>query len=133
MLSDLIAKLEAASEGSRELDEDLHNAIRPTMEEWTKMAGVDDDAYFYWVFRPRYTTSVDAAISLAGKMLPGRGHGYLPGFFPPHPFAGIIGADLGTVDLKTATICGGPTPALALCLAVLKAMESRKALDGGGT
>lgn len=74
---------------------------------------------------PRLTASLDAAIALCERVLPGRGYGFLPGWTKDGAFAGVICADSGPVDLLAATIAPGPTPALALLLATLKALESQ--------
>lgn len=74
---------------------------------------------------PYFTASVDAVLSLIQQVLPDTGCGFLPGWTAGHPFAGAI-TPRGerTINLMTATIVGGPTPALALLLALLTALTS---------
>lgn len=78
---------------------------------------------------PRYTASIDAVVALIERELPGYGHGYLPLFYKEKPFAGVIGADGASIDLLTATIVGGETPALALLSTFLRALD---AIANGG-
>lgn len=73
---------------------------------------------------PRYTASVDAAIALAERVLPGCKVGLLPNFYKDFPYAGVIVEAGKPVDLVDATIEGGATPAIAICIALLRAKEA---------
>ena len=102
-MSDLIAKLEAASEGSRELD---------TLVCEVKGA-CPDGVRFCPGLCPSYTTSLDAALTLVPE-------GYRYRFWAHH--TGVSGASVfphGGGTLSRAH--DAPTPALALCIAALKA------------
>ncbi|WP_374453776.1 hypothetical protein [Phenylobacterium sp.] len=76
-LAQMIAKLEAASEGSRELDVDIAIASG----EWTPPYGAERDAdrpdvwrrsgVNYWAQYAAYTTSLDAIVALIARKLPG--------------------------------------------------------------
>lgn len=102
--SELMARLEGASEGSRELDISL--AL-----ETTHVYGFDSereiDAY------PHPTTSIDDALTLAERVLPGWD------FIVGRTNGGLtIHAQVGPGEMQF-----GNTPALALCIAVLRAKE----------
>ena len=128
-LSDLIAKLEAATEGSRELDAAIDVSIRPRVD-------IEDGESLEF---PLYTTSIDAALTLVPKN--GRlstlgqwdDNGSPSGWFccilrwsreiggwQELEFSiGIPERDATEVPPLAAT------PALALCIAALKAREAR--------
>lgn len=97
-MKDLIAKLESATEGSRELDRAIHSHIR----------GVEEFLLSTW---PAYTTSLDAALTLVPE-------GW-------HWNVGDVGlAWVGTHESATKIVRhdgDAHTPALALCIAALKA------------
>jgi len=112
----LIKKLEAATEGSRELDAEVAVA-----------AGLDKDTmcsmYLDWVRLnnanminghpgPHYTTSIDAALTLVPE---GVAHWMIRS---PKPWAKIW---LHYDNTDNETYGDGATPALALCIAALKA------------
>lgn len=122
-LDDLIARLEAASGPDRQADRQIAKAIDPTTwrraTNWAAMPcgapadTVERDA-LRWV--PDYTTSLDAALALAERVLPGHG---------PIDMT-VMGS--AKVTIWSNEPCGrdlsdafGHTPALALCIAVLKA------------
>ena len=111
-LAALIAKLEAATEGSRELD----FAIRLVDEE----PGTKIDGRFAELV-PRYTTSLDAALTLVPADPKGgwywrvghsslyRGWAHLNRYHPDN------------CDTGDETSANAATPALALCMAALRA------------
>lgn len=68
--------------------------------------------------------SVDAAIALSERVLPDHQTGYLPRFFKDSAYAGIVSEKGKAVDLLKSTIEGGSTPAIALCIALLRAKEA---------
>lgn len=121
-MNDLIARLEAAEVGSRDLDADAHGAVgtifsRPITPE---------DRYYGHLYEPKnvsifipealtpVTTSVDAALALAERVLPG----WAWELYAAYEIKGVMryGCNLGEEDTTYAH-----TPALALCCAVLKA------------
>lgn len=134
-LSALIARLEAAEAGSRELDVALawHRWVEPKMWGSTNAKGepvwkVERDGKR--VPLPAYTTSLDAALALAERVLAEPDIGGRPGRL--HDFAQHFN---GRWEAKTYRVSDGSshqsvaaTPALALCIAILKA----KAQGEGG-
>ena len=104
-MTDLITRLEEAAQGSRELDVLIQNALRP------------HDNSVWWMAQPPVTTSLDAALALAERVLPG----CLVSLF-------LHGNATASVECKTAgrvkTEGLATTPALALCLAILKATRT---------
>lgn len=121
-LSALIARLETAEAGGRELDVALawHRWVEPKMWGSTNAKGepvwkVERDGKR--VPLPAYTSSLDAALALAERVLEERGpiniNVCLAGsaqaqIYPPDPCGHHVQAV-------------GQTPAIALCIAVLKA------------
>ena len=126
MTQELIAKLESASEGSRELDALIWCATCPggaTYDPAKKQVTYPDGAFAAFITFEPYTTSIDAALALAERVLPGFG------FFLRKD---KDGCNCGLVypDAHFVTPgCGqSATPALALCIATLKA----SAAEGAG-
>lgn len=127
-LSDLIARLEAAKEGSRELDADLH----PTpawhdedCDEWRAQYGDTGGT----IEVPHYTTSLDAALTLvpAGwnyQLLKTGGVLLLSG----KPFSASIKApsEYGWVDPPYPSDGYADTMPLSLCIAAMKAREAQR-------
>ena len=127
-LTTLIERLEAAEVGSRELDEKIHNLLCASKER-TCIKGLSDADGGLWMYdfpghNPssalRVTTSLDAALALAERLFPnaeiyiGRHEGQWDADCEP------VGCDRSArfVDHK------GATPALALCIAILRAKEA---------
>ena len=123
-LAELIAKLEAATERSRELDAEIWahlNGFTGAIKgrwvggrwSWSVgSVGVWDDEL------PHYTTSIDAALTL----VPEGWHWTIEGPDPlkrvsPYALLGLPG--LREADGRAAT------PALALCIAALRAREAQ--------
>lgn len=113
MTEDLIARLEAVREGSRELDEAITALVLPGAAEEMRFAGIT----------PNYSRSLDAALALVPTqwrwLLDKRpwGDQRLDGFraevyLPAHSYKS---------DRSDVPMHWGPTPALALCIAALKA------------
>lgn len=108
----LIAQLEAATEGSRELDVEVYRLVDPIgsavcVARW----GVRE-------FVPHYTTSIDEALTLVSE---GWGIGQLWEAVNPkeRPWWGVsLRRDEPYRVLK---ILDAPTPAIALCIAAIKA------------
>ena len=119
-MTDLIERLEAATEGSRELDLICWDAPEGLQDigcyEDPAAGCLDGDIYY----APHYTTSIDAALTLVPEGLSWRydsALGYVELF------------DLGkspilvSANLEDPTL-GGHGPALAICIASLRAMEA---------
>jgi hypothetical protein len=107
--SELVARLEDASEGSRELDILIQAALRP------------HDNSVWWIAQPPVTTSLDAALALAERVRVA-------------PYTGPITltiAGSGQAYIDHIDPCGlcvqafGNTPALALCIAILRATATQ--------
>lgn len=123
---DLIERLREATAPSRELDARIHFRERvPLIEKilanepvYMSVEGVNvaGERCVYGDDVPAYTASVDAAIALAGRVLPGAS--VLMGWNQTEttrPWARV-----GTWSAPDAT---GATPAIALCIAVLSAID----------
>jgi hypothetical protein len=125
-MTDLIKRLEEAEAGSRELDREIAKLIDKA--EWDKCANwasmpcgappdvIDRDA-LRWL--PAYTTSIDGALALAERVLPEwrpmlRAH---TGYWRAH----LAAPNLDYANDRTGR---ASTPALALCIAVLKATDT---------
>jgi hypothetical protein len=127
-LDDMISRLEAATEGSRELDRLLHNTLRDPDDPITA-DDVAADPRLESVIRA-FTSSLDAAMTLV-----------------PEGWAWVVSKN-GTATVTTEATdatryrreSGHATwPALALCIAALKARHAHKnpplspsAAEGGG-
>lgn len=111
MTDDLIARLEAATEGSRELDGAIYETVTGV-----RITGPRDKE---WLVVPFYTTSLDAALTLVPE-------GLCWGL-NTHPEDEIFnpgGAQAFVSDMLEDGIyahADAATPALALCIAALKA------------
>lgn len=125
MSGELIAKLESASEGSRELDAAIADLFDPLPDQhdgydgrWPFAEGSE-----FSLKTPPVTTSIDAALALAERVIKVRGPIDLT----------IMGS--AQVVIHNADACGNPlaetyghTPALAICAALLRA----SAAEGAG-
>lgn len=131
-LSDLIARLEAATEGSRELDGDVHVAVQSADEEWVhdgngRCAKYMRPMHKHLESAPHYTTSLDAALTLVpkgyGAVAGGVGDQVIVGTNGPAWFAVVdVATNIGHWSERRAhgeAVAG--TAAIALCIAALKA------------
>ena len=136
-MTDLITRLEAASEGSRELDLDIAefvdevnpNAIKNCRDFQSRNGRLPYDNIGMGEWLPNFTTSLEAAWNYVPDsfhvvfLLEKRGHDDEP--YNPTFQAGIeqwvIGGNYFTAQ--------APTPALALCIAALKAREQNDTSD----
>lgn len=121
---DLIARLEAATEGSRELDWDIAHLLYPGEEPATVTVGPQ---------LPHYTTSLDAALMLVPDgwrwQIFGEGKS---SDMDPRPMAMLYGdtfdVDRGYGQPPDQDIewseAHAATPTLALCIASLKALAA---------
>lgn len=110
-LSDLIARLEAATEGSRELSDEVLVALWVTRDDgWVKPNGDVCE----WGDEPNCTESLDDALGLVPE-----GWGWM--------VEGRHGKGQATVYLtgdEHWPLLAAATPALALCAAILRAKEA---------
>lgn len=140
----LIARLESAGEGSRELDAHLFAMAQGGRIHW--IDPVDGDLVWekpidgMWIRHPSslrkmpaYTTSLDAAIALVARLLPEMrvenlcewDHSVLRARGPWMCDLVERGKDGMTPGALKAKCANAPTPALALVIAVLRALEAR--------
>lgn len=124
-LTELIQKLEAAKEGSRELDELIHEAAGSP--------GADDPQYAAFEsgddFPRNYTTSLDAALTLVPdgwnyQLL--KTGGVLLSSGLPYSASIKASSQYGWVDPPYPFDGYSETQALALCIAALKAREAAR-------
>ena len=104
MMTPLITRLEEAAEGSRALDTQIAN-------------------HFDTPDTPLVTTSFDAAYALAERVLPG--WSFLMAITPERTLCSPSTAPLGNHQAVWTEQAAAATPALALCIAVLKAKHIR--------
>lgn len=114
-LSELIERVEKLDWPSREVDEAIHAATNKPLR-----AGLR-----FGVF-PTYTASLDKAITLTERMLPGFGIS-----IEEHPVYGDWW-DAAIFDRMPKTVANArkQTAALALCLALLRALSAQERDDG---
>ena len=118
-IQDLIERLEKATGPDRELDEDIAHAVgvRSVMQ-WDHEA-CGGDGSFEHMF-PRYTYSIDAALTLVPEGWEWRIDG---GYLPDRHYACVM--NMGLVSEPQFTVDKTPsTPAIALCIAALKARQA---------
>lgn len=119
MTQELIARLESASEGSRELNIALGQALGLidsdlvfTEADGSRVKRGNCDPWRDW------TDSIDAALALAKRVLPGSG-------------VGLCSVGNGKWEAwiggRGAYLTSYPTPALALCIALLRASSAEGA------
>lgn len=117
----LISMLEKAEAGSRELDAEIGIAAgfaERRKGNVYKLSEAGSTLELYWP--APFSTSLDAAVALVELLLPGQE--WSVGSNQPdigEPWARIRTAPLRSLEESAAT------PALALCLALLKALEAR--------
>lgn len=132
-LTDLIEALQKATGPDREIDRDIADTLGLGPDEsWERpkhQRGIINMDVGNWskgnISRssPRYTSSVDAAIALAERVLPGRS--VMMGWrqsSETRPWARV-----GLWPDPDAT---GATPAIALCVATLRALSALQAKEG---
>jgi hypothetical protein len=69
-ISDLLKRVEAATEADRALDHAIYEALKPTLEVYSRYAPSGNmDAHWYWMASREYTGSIDAAIALVERAL----------------------------------------------------------------
>lgn len=124
MTASLIERVESAAEGSRELDREIGELTNASMRTSGDVVGLGYD---------RFTTSLDAALALAERVLPGwHCHiGDLPtsddaDHEPHHWFGALLYLPEPYVRDREDFMEHGATRPLALCAAILRAHEASK-------
>ncbi len=128
-LAALIARLKDAKEGIRELDCDVYEAVDPnfpkgvaTRIEIVPAQPVFATGGYTYAVAPPVTTDISAAVALCERFLPGRywateGHWSIEG--GARGYGAQIDAGRFPIIIENAA-----TPALALCLAILRAKDA---------
>ena len=112
-LTELLERVKAATGPDRELDGNIYNALKPDYAAWAAMER--NTTFFFWRDVFPYTGSIDAALALVERKLPGwewqvRRTGYAELHHPTHHLKDEIGR--------------AATPALAILAALLSALTS---------
>jgi hypothetical protein len=124
-MTDLIKRLEEAEAGSRELDAAIADLFNPVPDQYDGFAG-------RWPFvegspfsdqTPPVTTSLDAALALAERVLPGWGWEISHDDCNGNYYA-WVGKDFYLHGPQEHLRGIQESPALALCIAVLKATDT---------
>jgi hypothetical protein len=132
-MKDLIAKLEAAKEGSRELDVAIVYALHPDIGPYRPHCAGEEPRFwqdpFYKQPCPKFTTSLDAALSLVPADPANKGKAMLwsvthdeDGVGGPRGYIAAIGK--GYHDPQFIYGHHDTNPALALCIAALRARSA---------
>lgn len=126
-MGDLIERLEAATVGSRELDLAIGRAFNfPMVSRWGDHEWRPDGVGI-WTTLPKFTTSLDAALALAERVLPG-----LDIDLEIRPAPEGLRTDAVIYSHGYGPTPGvsfrawAATPALALCAAILRAIPEDK-------
>lgn len=134
-LSSLIARLEKAEGPSRDLDVEIMNTVDPRSPDEKRLfdgkvypatwgaVGQLCDQIRYFIEAPFLTSSIDAAVSLAERVVPGAS--FIMGFRQTDktmPWARI--GNRSSWD-NTA-----PTLAMSICLATLRALDQKGSSNG---
>ena len=121
-VNNLIAELERATEGSRELDEIIHHSIIPS---YTPQPNCPSQQQL----SPHYTTSLDAALTLVPEGW------FIWGLSDHRTSVHYLGdkhehvcwrASLQTLNGGRLTVASGKALSLALCIASLSARQAMK-------
>lgn len=120
--SDLIARLEKAEGPDRQIDVDIYQRLRPVdIEALRKMHDAGDvSGYWFWMSDSPYTASLDAAIALKDAVLPR--YRWSCGNW------NVAGSVLSP-DRNNDQRAEAETPAIALLIATLKALQSLEQKD----
>ena len=142
--TDLIAKLEAASVGSRELDAEIYaETHEPMFGRYRSPNKSDDPGNPYMaqkVTAPNYTTSIDAIVGLIEKMLPSwsiqimieRRSKELPWFcvhMQDSEYISLYWHEGDADGNAYSQAYSRATPSIALCIALLRALEAKEAAE----
>ena len=125
MTTDLIERLEGAGEGSRELDAEIARLFGgqaiARFGDWD----CREDGTGIWRPLPRYSSSLDAALALAERVLPDLTKINVWTYVRGKHHHCEIETDEDEFDALNAS-----TPALALCIAILKARATQEQTHG---
>ena len=125
MTPGLIERLEAAGEGSRELDAEIARLFGgqaiARFGDWD----CREDGTGIWRPLPRYSSSLDAALALAERVLPDLTKINVWTYVRGKHHHCEIETDEDEFDALNAS-----TPALALCIAILKARATQEQTHG---
>lgn len=115
-LTDLIARLEAATEGCRDLDLVFAQTVGANWSYTGEPPRV--------IYCKPFTTSLDAIVALIERKLPDRAWMLSsPDKLLSHP---LCQGEIAEGELAFETVKGcAPTPALALCIALLSALRQQ--------
>ena len=117
-MADLIKRLEALEAPCRDCDVEIarlkygRDAVRRGGVGWSNDA-IIVPCYPGWKIMPAYTASIDAAMTLVPE-------GWLWSLFGPDNQACLVNPD----NPSQASTCDAATPAIALCIAALRAQEA---------
>ena len=143
-MHDLIEQLEAATEGSRELDACVWVAVNGKGQPMKKVGppsykeprffcnpdpGIDWIGYDLLRIAPNYTTSLDAALTLVPEGMKWCISDLGQIGAEDWAFAGVYGSPMVGSECDT----NARTPALALCIAALKARQHGSVIAPEGT
>ncbi len=138
-MTDLLARLESAGEGSRELDAEIARVLGHKtvfrFGDWERSA-TEDGKFCYWEALPSYTTNLQNALVLVPEgwdvWFVSRQRQISCGKFTHEP---KISAEVMNAEERVER-GEASTPALAMCIASLRAIEARAekpvAADGEG-
>ncbi len=129
-MSDLIERLEKATGPDREIDAALVKALCPDALVSQYLASDEEPSVFHAQSLgisdrsdvPRYTASLDAALTLVERALPGT----------EWAVSTLYGVNHAEVDMngeEPVTARDAATPAIALCLATMKALSAARGTD----
>lgn len=129
-LAGLIERVGNLTGPSPEVDDVIYKALRPVedAESFRALYEIDPDAYWYWMSPFKYTASLDAAVALVERCLPGA---YRETTGPrrylniPTPVPARFRAEI-LHDEVSATAWHDREP-IALVLALLRALQSQEA------
>ena len=115
-LAELLERVKAATGPDRELDWDIQQS----------QFGIEQTDFHG---TPRYTASIDAALALAERLLPGRSWKIVGEPAAVYPHCAVI-RDAGKLsDVAEAFIASHRTPALAILTALLSALNTAEGGD----
>ena len=119
-MKELIERLERATGPDRELDVAIVYALYPDIGPYQGQCIGDEPIFWHDPYRkrpaPSFTSSIDAALTLVPE-----GHGWVLDYMDPgEPDGAMVGAHA----CDGATFDTPRPPALALCIAALKAREA---------
>lgn len=122
MTANLLSRLQGLTAPDREVDRSIAKQFDWPDTEWSALEHA---------FAPAFTASLDAAVALCERVLPGwKKHMWDAGVFGSIlPTAAVLEPDFVRKSIKGEPYIKvdgeGPTPAIALLIAILTALEAR--------